>query len=143
LQLILKIKIFKKWLIWFINGGKKMKIKYIIFIVGGSILAISILMIGMPLYIVWQQGLAGQASLNRAQQERKILVEQAKAEKESASIRAEAIAIVGKAAQEYPEYRLQEFLGAFAEALQNGNIEKIIYVPTEANIPIMEASRFK
>ena len=98
-------------------------------------------MFGCPKYNVWQQGLAGQASLCRAEQERKILIEQAKAEKESAQIRAEAIAIVGKAAQEYPEYRLQEFLGAFAEALQSDKIEKIIYVPTEANIPIMEATR--
>lgn len=101
------------------------------------------LMIGIPQYTVWQQGLSGQAELNKTEQTRKILVEQAKAEEESASIRARAIAIVGKAAKDYPEYRLQEFLGAFAEALQNGNIEKIIYVPTEANIPVMEAMRFQ
>ncbi len=100
------------------------------------------LMFIWPQYNVWQQGLAGKASLRRAEQDRKILIEQAKAEKESAQFRADAIAIVGAAAQEYPEYRLQEFLGAFAEALQNGNIEKIIYVPTEANIPVMEAGRF-
>ena len=96
-------------------------------------------MAGCPVYNVWQQGLAGEAKLKRAVQERKILIEQAKAEKESASIRAEAIAIVGQAAKDFPEYRLQEFLGAFAEALNNGNIEKIIYVPTEANLPILEA----
>jgi len=100
-------------------------------------------MFGCPQYNVWQQGLAGEAQLNRAEQTRKILIEQAKAEKESATFRADAIGILGKAAKEYPEYRLQEFLGAFAEALQNGDIEKIIYVPTEANIPIMEASRFQ
>jgi hypothetical protein len=102
-----------------------------------------LLMFGLPIYGVWQQGLSGMAELERAEQTRKILIEQAKAEKESSQIRAEAIAIVGKAAQDYPEYRLQEFLGAFAEALQSDKIEKIIYVPTEANIPIMEASRFK
>ncbi len=96
-------------------------------------------MFGCPKYNVWQQGLAGKAKLSRAIQERKIQIEQAKAEKESATIRADAIAIMGKAAKEYPEYRLQEFLGAFAEALQSDKIEKIIYVPTEANIPIMEA----
>ena len=99
-------------------------------------------MFGCPQYNVWQQGLAGEAQLNRAEQTRKILVEQAKAEKESATYKAEAIGILGKAAKEYPEYRLQEFLGAFAEALQNESIDQIIYVPTEANIPIMEAARF-
>jgi hypothetical protein len=100
------------------------------------------LMYGCPKYNVWQQGLAGEAQLNRAEQTRKILIEQAKAEKESATYRAEAIGILGKAAKEYPEYRLQEFLGAFAEALQSETIDQIIYVPTEANIPIMEATRF-
>lgn len=109
-------------------------ITFLILLVAGG-------MYGCPKYTVWQQGLAGQANLNRAQQERKILIEQAKAEKESAVVRADAIKIVGQAAKDYPEYRLQEFLGAFAEALQSDKIEKIIYVPTEANIPIMEAGR--
>ena len=101
------------------------------------------LMIGLPQYSVWQQGLSGKANLAKAEQTRKIMIEQAKAELESSAIRirAEAIGIVGQAAKDFPEYRLQEFLGAFAEALQNGNIEKIIYVPTEANIPIMEAGK--
>ena len=106
-----------------------------------SVLFILALMVGLPQYNVWQQGLAGEAKLSRATQERKILVEQAKAEKESAGIRADAIAIVGAAAQEFPEYRLQEFMGAFAEALQSDKIDQIIYVPTEGNIPIMEATR--
>jgi regulator of protease activity HflC (stomatin/prohibitin superfamily) len=82
-----------------------------------------------------------EAKLERAEQERLILVEQAKAEKESAQFRADAILIVGKAAKEFPEYRYQEFLGAFAEALQNGDIDKLIFVPTEAQIPITEATR--
>ncbi len=30
-------------------------------------------------------------------------------------------------------------MGAFAEALQSEKIDQIIYVPTEANIPITEA----
>ena len=98
-------------------------------------------MFGCPKYNVWQQGLAGQANLAKAEQTRKIQIEQAKAEKESAQIRADAIAIVGKAAKDYPEYRKQEFLGAFAEALISDKIDQIIYVPTEANIPIMEAGR--
>ncbi len=105
------------------------------------VLLILISMAGLPLYNVWQQGLSGKAALKRATQERQILVEQAQAERDSASLRAEAINIVGKAAQEYPEYRYQEFLGAFAEALQNGDIDKLIFVPTEAQIPITEATR--
>jgi len=102
---------------------------------------IAIAMIGLPLYGVWQQGLSGEAALAKAEQTRKILIEQAKAEKESAAIRAEAIQIIGQAAKDFPEYRLQEFMGAFAEALNSDKIEQIIYVPTEANIPVMEAGK--
>ncbi len=97
--------------------------------------------VGLPMWNVWRAGLSGEASLKRAEQTRKILVTQAQAERDSAVLRAEAIAIVGKAAKEFPEYRQQEFLGAFAEALKEGNISHIMYVPTEANIPITEAHR--
>ena len=98
-------------------------------------------MFGWPLYRVWQQGLTGEAALARAEQERQIEVEQARAERDAAVLRAEAIQIVGQAAQDYPEYRYQEFLGAFGQALRDGNIDQVIYVPTEAGLPITEATR--
>jgi regulator of protease activity HflC (stomatin/prohibitin superfamily) len=107
----------------------------------GFVLFIALLLFGWPVYKVWQQGLSGEARLARATQERQILVQQAQAEVDAAELRAEAIAIVGQAAKEFPEYRQQEFIGAFAEALQEGRIDQIIYVPTETNIPIMEAGK--
>lgn len=113
----------------------------IIGIVAGGILFILSLMFGLPVWSVWQQGLKGEAELARAEQSRRIAVAQALAEREAATARAEAIAIMGEAAQKYPEYRHQEFIGAFAEALREGRIEQIIYVPTEAQIPILEAGR--
>jgi hypothetical protein len=98
-------------------------------------------MFGMPLYRVWAADYNGRAVLVQAEQTRQVLVTQANAEREAAVARAEAIAIVGRAAQEFPEYRQQEFLGAFAEALKDGKMNQIIYVPTEANVPLMEAGR--
>jgi hypothetical protein len=98
-------------------------------------------MFGMPLYRVWAADYNGRAVLVQAEQTRQVLVTQANAEREAATARAEAIAIVGRAAQEFPEYRQQEFLGAFAEALKDGKMSQIIYVPTEANVPLMEAGR--
>jgi hypothetical protein len=92
-------------------------------------------------YTVKQERLIGEAEFVRAEQNRRILVEQARAEKDAAKLRAEAIQIVGQAAKDFPEYRYQEFLGAFGEALQNDNISKIVFIPTEANIPITEAGR--
>ena len=79
----------------------------------------------------------------KASQTRQIQVEQAKAEKEAATLRAEAIAIIGKAAKEYPEYRTQEYIGAFAEALKEGKMQQKIYVPTEANITVLESHRLQ
>lgn len=93
----------------------------------------------IPKYGVWVAGLSGKATLMRAEQEKLVLIETAKAEVEAATLRAQAIEAVGAAAQKYPEYRTQEFIAAFGEAIQSGQIEQIIYVPTEANIPIVEA----
>lgn len=83
----------------------------------------------------------GKAALAEATQSKMIQIEQARAELESAQLRAEAIKIIGKTAKEYPEYREQEFIGAFGEALREGKINQIIYVPTEANLPILEAGK--
>lgn len=110
---------------------------------GGIVLLLGIaaVMGGCPVYNVWTARLDGEATLARAQQARQVLVAQADAELEAASRRAKAIEIMGAAAQQYPEYRQQEFIGAFAEALKEGNIDQIVYVPTEANIPVLEATR--
>ena len=91
-----------------------------------------------PQYKVYSARMEGEAQRQQAEGNRKILVSQAQAEREAAKERAEAIKIVGEAAQQYPEYRTQEFVGAFADALKEGKMQQIIYVPTEANIPITE-----
>jgi hypothetical protein len=96
---------------------------------------------GCPQYEVYKQDLHGKAELGRAHQVRQIQIEQAKAEETAATHRAAAITIMGQAAKDFPEYRKQEFIGAFAEAMHNGRINQIIYVPTEAGIPITEATR--
>lgn len=115
-------------------------------VLGGVTLSVAILMAGLfgyPLYNVWSQRLQGAAELAHAESARKIQVQQAEGEKEAAQLRADAIRIVGQAAKDFPEYRTQEFIGAFAEALKEGKITQIMYIPTEANIPITEAGRNK
>lgn len=93
----------------------------------------------IPAWKVWSAQKDGEATLARAESSRMVQVLQAKAEREAATLRAEAIKIVGQAAKDFPEYRTQEFIGSFAEALREGKINQVIYVPTEANIPIIEA----
>lgn len=106
-----------------------------------GVFVLACLLFGVPVYRVWAANYNGKAILVKAEQTRQVLVTQANAELEASKARAQAIAIVGEAAQKYPEYRQQEFMGAFAEALREGNMSQIIYVPTEANIPVMEAGR--
>lgn len=116
----------------------------IVFIGILAALAMAVLVIAMavlPFYKVWSQEMRGKAALAEATQSKMIQIEQARAEKESALLRSEAIAIMGKTAKEYPEYREQEFIGAFGEALREGQINQIIYVPTESNIPVLEAGK--
>ena len=97
--------------------------------------------LGWPYYKVWKQEMNGKAALAEARQSKMIQVEQARAELDSAQLRADAIKTIGIASQKYPEYRTQEFIGAFGEALREGNINQIVYVPTEANIPVLEAGK--
>ena len=104
---------------------------------------------GCPRYNVWQQGLAGQAELRRAEQNRQIAVQEALAHFESAKYEAQAEVqraygvdsanriISGglKGNWEYLHYLWVNTLKQHPGA--------IIYIPTEANIPIMEAGRYE
>lgn len=94
-----------------------------------------------PKLNVYYKEMRGKASLAEAQFYRQAKVARAQAELDAAKLQAEAIRTVGAAAKEYPEYRNQQFISAFSDAMVNGDVEKIIYVPTEANIPIIEAGK--
>lgn len=117
--------------------------KVIALAITGAIIAgaIGLLIVGYNTAKVYAAEATGKAEYARAEQNRRILVEQAKAEKEAAVLQAQAIEIMGAAAKAYPEYRQQEFISAFGQALRDGNVSQIIYVPTEANIPLTEAGR--
>ena len=83
----------------------------------------------------------GKGILAESEYAKQARVQQATAELEAAQMTADAIEIVGKAAQKYPEYRQQEFYLALGEALKEGLISQVIYLPTEAGLPITEAGK--
>ncbi len=109
----------------------------------GAILLVLTLVFFRPVFGPWIQERKGFANLRQAEQERRILIEQAQAEKDAATLRAEAIQIVGQAAKDFPEYREQEYIGAFAEMLTQCRGQQLIYIPTEASIPVLEATRLQ
>ena len=120
-------------------------------IIAGALLVLTLLSVGLlygcPKYSVWKQGLRGQGELRRAEQNRQITIEEAEATREAAKSLAaaeverargvaEAIGVVGSALDDYEEYI--QYL--WVQGLHDGSSE-VIYVPTEANLPILEATR--
>ena len=99
----------------------------------------------MPLYRVWQKELSGKAQLKEAEWSKRVQIEEAianleaeklnaLAEVERAKGMAEAIEIEGGAlTREYIQY-LWVRQNIF-------NDKTTIYIPTEANLPILEAIR--
>jgi regulator of protease activity HflC (stomatin/prohibitin superfamily) len=128
---------------------KSFSFKTIVFIAVLGIAVIFGLMFGMPMYNVWQQEMTGKAEFSRAEQNRKIKVEEAKAEKESASFRAEAEIIraegvakaneiIGGSLKDNKDYLTYLWIQALYDESNS-----VIYVPTEANLPILEATRMQ
>jgi hypothetical protein len=117
---------------------------------GIAVLAlIALIMAGCPMYNVWEQGLAGQAELRRAEQNRQIAIQEAHAKEESATLlagaeveRAKGVAqankIIADSLKGHEEYL--RYLWIVDVAGQQAQ-KTIVYVPTEANLPILEAQR--
>mgnify|MGYP003959257965 CR=1 FL=1 len=119
---------------------------------------VSVSMYVFPKYRIYKQDLRGQAELREKEWTKKVLVEEAKAERDSASLYAEASIvkatgwanaeverakgvaeaneIIGESLKENEEYL--KYL--WVKGLQDGSSE-VIYIPTEANMPILEAGK--
>jgi len=101
-------------------------------------------------YSVWAQGKEGQAELSKAQWNRQIAVQEAKAKEESSILlaqaeveRAKGVAqankIIGDSLKNNEAYLRYLWITDVAGT----NVGKsVVYVPTEANLPILEANRF-
>ena len=125
--------------------------KLIKIIVLGIIAGLILIISGMyfiPKYRVYQQALEGEAELARAQQNRQIKIQEAMATKESAKMLAEAEIERAKGVAEANKIIGDSLKGNEAylrylwiQGLQNGATPQVVYVPTEAGLPILEAGR--
>lgn len=118
--------------------------------VGSVLIVLSLLFginVGWKVYKVWGAGQDGKAELAQAEYNRRIAVEEAqanleaevlnaKAEVERAKGAAEAIRIEGGSLTE----RYIQYLWVRSN---NFNQATTIYVPTETNLPILEANRLR
>ena len=122
-----------------------LKVSTIGLIILGLIIAFG--MWGCPHYNVWNNTLRGQAELAKAENSKQIAVQEARAFSESAAYRKEA-EITRAAGVAEANKIIAEGLGGpegylrylFIEALQNTSCE-VIYIPTEAGLPILESTR--
>lgn len=119
-------------------------------LIWAALLFTILIMGGCPMYNVWEQGLTGEAALARATQDWQILIEEALAKKESSVHWAAAEVERAKGAAQANQI-VAESLGGpegylrwlFIEKLDEIKSGQIIYLPTEAGIPILEAGRLK
>lgn len=126
----------------------EIKTKHIILSVIAIIVIIVGLLAGVPCYRVWSQEMEGKAEFAKAEQNRKIMIEEARARLESARLDAQSEVERARGAAEAisiengsltPTYI--QYLWVRQQNLDAG--DKIIYIPTEAGLPILEAGHNK
>ena len=107
------------------------------------LMIVGIILAGVPLYKVWQKGLNGKATLKEAQWDRQVKVEEAEANLEAEKLNALAEVERAKGMAEAIEIEGGELTTEYIQYLwvrQNQfNDKTVIYIPTEANLPILEA----
>ena len=110
------------------------------------------LMFGLPKYNVWRSHIAiesaenhGKAAMAEAEEDRKILIEEAKANLEAQKLNSKAEVERAKGMAEAIEIENGKLTEMYVHYLWVRNIDKMdgdkIYIPTEANMPILEAGR--
>jgi len=103
-------------------------------------------MSGCPRYRVWQQEMEGTAELKRAEQNRQVKIAEAEAFRDSSILYAEAEVARARGVAESNDIIAERLGGpeAYLRYLWIQQLEKAhntIYIPTEANLPILEATR--
>lgn len=109
-------------------------------------LIVGLWMWGMPKYRIYKQDLKGQAELREQEWSKRVLVEQARAEMDSASLKAEAEVARARGVAEANKIIAGSLQGneAYLRYLWIDKLsdnQNVIYVPTEAGLPLLEAGK--
>lgn len=129
---------------------KNSKALFIVFM--GIAILVIVLMFGLPLYNVWQQEMAGKAEMAKAEQNRKILIEEAKARLEAEKLNAQAEVERARGMAEAMKlengtlnttYNQYLFIRTLEKLADKGDLPQIIYMPSEGLVPVMDVSKSK
>jgi hypothetical protein len=103
------------------------------------------IMFALPRYNVWNKGQSGRAALSEAQYSKQVQLEEAKANLESEKLNAQAEIERAKGAAEAIRIEGGQLTDNYIKYLWvrqlNTGAKQLIYVPTEAGLPILEAGR--
>lgn len=99
-----------------------------------------------PWYNVWSQEMEGKAEFAKAEQNRKIKVEEARANLEAEKLNAQAEVARAKGAAEAIKIENGSLTPTYIQYLwvrQQSDLSNktVIYVPTETNLPLLESTR--
>jgi len=115
----------------------------------GALIVIGVLIIlfmaGCPQYNRYQKEQAGKAELQKAESSKQVAIEEAKANLASEELNAEAEVLRAKGAAKAIEIEggrlTDEYIRYLWVRQQKPGAGQIIYVPTEAGLPVLEAGR--
>lgn len=121
-------------------------IKGTIWTVAGIVAVVVALAFIRPWYNVWSQEMEGKAEFAKAEQNRKIRIEEAKANLEAEKLNAQAEVERAKGAAEAIRIENGSITPTYIQYLwvrQQSDLsdKTVIYVPTETNLPILESTR--
>lgn len=115
-----------------------------------SVIGIIVLIVAMafimPWYNVWSQEMEGKAEFAKAEQNRKIKIEEAKANLEAEKLNAQAEIERAKGAAEAIRIENGSLTPTYIQYLwvrQQSDLsdKTVIYIPTETNLPLLESTR--
>lgn len=124
--------------------------KVLAIIIGAVLILVVVMMFCLPLYNVWQQEMAGKAEMAKAEQNRKILIEEAKARLEAEKLNAQAEIERAKGMAEAMKlengtlnstYNQYLFIRTLEKLADKGDLPQIIYMPSEGLVPVMDVNQ--
>lgn len=121
-------------------------VKLVVKVVGGIVAFLVVMAFVRPWYNVWSQEMEGKAEFAKAEQNRKIKIEEARANLEAEKLNAQAEIERAKGAAEAIKIENGSITPTYIQYLwvrQQSDLsdKTVIYIPTESNLPLLESTR--
>lgn len=121
-------------------------VKLVVKVVGGIVAFFVVMAFVRSWYNVWSQEMEGKAEFAKAEQNRKIKIEEARANLEAEKLNAQAEIERAKGAAEAIKIENGSITPTYIQYLwvrQQSDLsdKTVIYIPTESNLPLLESTR--